>query len=482
MRYLLQPLFIIGKSEIRGELMPNLNDMPKEYLAAMKNLLGDEYADYVESLNRKPFYGIRLNSLKIGKEEFLKRIQKDLREIPWIENGYYTDENDRFSKHPYYYAGLYYLQEPSAMTPASLLEIEEGDKVLDLCAAPGGKSTELGARLQGSGVLYSNDPSASRAKALLKNIELFGIGNAMLSCEDPAKLSRVYSGYFDRILVDAPCSGEGMFRKDAAVLSAYKKRGPEFFAPIQDSILKEAAKMLRPGGGLLYSTCTYSELEDEGSIERFLEGHRDFSLEEVELKEGFSPSKRLRHCIRLFPHRLEGEGHFIAKLRKSEDANEEEALMRGKGRKKGLKKPEGYFPDFKLPKDCLQFLSHIQREWDPKRFFCNREYIYYLPEHHKTDPSLHYLRTGLLLGRMRNERFEPSQALAMNLRAEEWDFPLLLSLEDERVIKYLKGETVETEEEYKGYRLLCVDRFPLGFVKQEQGRCKNKYYPGWRWN
>lgn len=461
--------------------MPNPNDMPQGYLAAMQTLLGDEYDAYINSLNQKPFYGIRLNSLKMGKEEFLQRMQKNLREIPWIENGYYAEENDRFSKHPYYYAGLYYLQEPSAMTPASLLEIEEGDRILDLCAAPGGKSTELGARLRGRGVLYSNDPSASRAKALLKNIELFGIGNAMLSCENPDSLAAAYPQYFDRILVDAPCSGEGMFRKDPAVLAAYKKRGPEFFAPIQDSILREAAKMLRPGGSLLYSTCTYSELEDEGSIERFLESRRDFFVEEIEVKEGFSPSRRLHGTIRLFPHKLGGEGHFIAKLKKSEDADHEADFSEKRGRK-GSKKPTGHFPGAKLPEDCLRFLSHIRREWEPERFFCNKEYIYYLPKDHKTDASLHYLRTGLLLGRMRSGRFEPSQALAMHLGAEEWDFPLILPLEDERVIKYLKGETIEAQEEYKGYRLLCVDRFPLGFVKQEQSRCKNKYYPGWRWN
>lgn len=474
--------------------MLSINDLPEEYLLAMQNLLGDSYNAYIETLSRQAFNGIRFNLLKIKNENFIDLIGKDLKKIPWIDNGYYTEKGDGFSRHPYYYAGLYYLQEPSAMTPASLMDIKPGDRVLDLCAAPGGKSTEIGARLQGRGVLYSNDISASRAKALLKNIELFGIGNAMISCENPERLAEYYPEYFDHILVDAPCSGEGMFRKDSAILQAYKKRGPEYFAPIQDEILRAAARMLKPGGDIIYSTCTYSVLEDEGSVERFLYRHGDFTLEEISLKEGFEASKYFGECVRLFPHKLEGEGHFIAKLRKrgftggrdsfsnTGNSYREREYKEKKHKSKAVKKNFSKTSKTKLPQDCLDFLLHIDREWDEERFFQNREYIYYLPENTRAETSLHYLRTGLLLGRMKGERFEPSQALAMHLSSNEWDYPLLLSLEDERVLRYLKGESLETEDEYKGYRLVCVDSYPLGFVKQDKHRCKNKYYPGWRWN
>lgn len=451
--------------------MLELKDLPVKYIDDMKELLGEEFDEYVESLGKRHVSGLRVNNLKISNEELLKLLGKDMKKVPWIENGYYTNEDDRLSKSPLYHAGLYYLQEPSAMTTASLSGVRPGDKVLDLCAAPGGKSTEIAALLNGEGILYSNDVSSSRAKALLKNIELFGAGNVVISSEEAFKLESVYSEYFDKIIIDAPCSGEGMFRKDKAVLSAYEKRGSEYFAPIQKTILSKAADMLTEGGEIIYSTCTFSRVEDEDIIMDFLDSNKDFELIKIELKEGFTSSHILEGTVRLFPHKLEGEGHFIAKLKKSEirQVQEEKCKNRASSKQKN-----------KLPKEAQEFLKHINREFEPDRIMLNKEYIYYLPEDVKLYDKIHYLRTGLLLGRINHSRFEPSQALAMNLKMQEWNDPLDLKLSDDRVLRYLKGESLEDTTSYKGYRLVCLEGYPLGFIKQDNFKCKNKYYPGWR--
>ena len=443
--------------------------LPLEYKEAMKELLQDEYKDYIDSLSKPSISGMRVNTLKIKKEELLKLLNLNLREVKWADTGFYLDDDLRLSKSPYYYAGLYYMQEPSAMSPASLCEAKRGDKILDLCAAPGGKSTQIACKLEGEGLILSNDLSNSRAKALLKNIELSGIRNTVITCEEPQKLAGVYEEYFDKILVDAPCSGEGMFRRDIAVFNAYLKRGPENFAPIQASILDSAARMLKKGGYMIYSTCTYSKLEDEDTVLEFLKRHEDFEIGVLPVYEGFTPSKYVDGAVRLFPHKLEGEGHFVCKLVKKGESKEDESETK-------------YSKAVKLPKSVLEFLKLTNISWDDKRFYINNEYVYYLPEGLILDKKLRYLRTGLLIGRMNNNRFEPSQAFAMSLKYEDWKNPVNLSIDDDRVTRYLKGETIDADDIGSGYRLLCVEKYPLGFVKQDAARLKNKYYKGWRMN
>lgn len=242
-------------------------NLPAEFIEKMKNLLGDEFDDYISCYQEPRWYGLRVNTAKISVEEFERICPFEIKKVPWIENGfYYEGDKVQAAKHPYYFAGLYYLQEPSAMTPASRLPISAGDKVLDVCAAPGGKATELGAKLAREGVLAANDISNSRAKGLLKNIEVFGIGNVLVLSEEPGKLEDYFTGYFDKILIDAPCSGEGMFRKDKKVVKAWEEHGPEFFAKLQKSIITQAARMLKPGGLMLYSTCTFDVRENEETI------------------------------------------------------------------------------------------------------------------------------------------------------------------------------------------------------------------------
>ena len=282
--------------------MIRYEDLQESYIESMKAQLKDEFDDYVSSLSEDVVQGVRINTLKALPEEVFEKINTFHELIPWTNDGYYVDDTYKFTKHPYYYAGLYYVQEPSAMTPVSWLDVQKSDKVLDLCAAPGGKSTQIASKLGPDGTLYSNDPSASRCKALLKNIELAGIGNVVITCASPEELSNIYPDYFDRILVDAPCSGEGMFRKDRAVLNAYREHGPEYFEPIQREVLDNASLMLKKGGTMVFSTCTFSKMEDEDNVEWFLDSHKDFELIKM---------------TKIYPHKVKGEGHFIAKFKRA---------------------------------------------------------------------------------------------------------------------------------------------------------------------
>ena len=300
-------------------------ELPIEFLDSMKELLGEEYEAYLNSFNEKRVYGLRVNTSKISPEEFEKISPFPLTPIPWISNGYYYEGDQKPAKHPYYFAGLYYLQEPSAMTPANVLPIEEGDRVLDVCAAPGGKSTELAAKLNGTGLLVSNDISNSRAKALLKNLELFGISNALILSESPHKLVDRFPEYFDKILIDAPCSGEGMFRKEPAVIKSWLEKGTDFYAKLQREIVTYAVKMLKPGGMLLYSTCTFNPKENEGTIEYLLNLCPELSIVSVQNRyEGFGEGLKkyapnvdnIEESIRIWPQRMQGEGHYLVLLKK----------------------------------------------------------------------------------------------------------------------------------------------------------------------
>lgn len=458
-----------------------VNELPDGFLNMMQGLLGQEYQAYLDSFEDRRLYGLRVNTMKLTAErlrELLEREVPSLTPIPWIANGFYYEEECRLSKHPCYYAGLYYLQEPSAMTPASILPIKPGDYVLDLCAAPGGKSTELGARLQGTGMLVANDISNSRAKALLKNLELFGIPNICVTSEAPDKLAAVFSGFFDKILIDAPCSGEGMFRKDPDMVKNWKPGSPEYYHGIQKEIVNQAVTMLKADGYLLYSTCTFSRLEDEEIIQFILDSHEDMELVPIPLQEGFCDGIGLSGCVRLFPHKIQGEGHFLALLHKKNDGK---ALV-----PENRANPSHPAVPHMLEKEPAlgDFLKKINRTFDENRMMVKNDAVYYLPDGFPAKANLRYLRTGLLLGELKKGRFEPSQALAMALGADEFDQVLQLNQEDDRVIRYLKGETIALlpeEGPMKDWCLVCVEGFPLGFAKGTGMALKNKYYPGWRW-
>ena len=455
--------------------------LSEEYLNRMRDLLGEEeFSAYLKSFDEERLYGLRVNTAKVTPEAFPELVSWDLKPVPWIPNGFYYEGTERPAKDPYYYAGLYYLQEPSAMTPAMLLPVEPGDRVLDLCGAPGGKSTELGVKLAGKGVLISNDISNSRAKALLKNLELWGISNICVTSETPDKLADVFGPWFDKILIDAPCSGEGMFRKDDDMVKSYEERGPEYYSEIQKEITDQAVRMLAPGGLLLYSTCTFSRCEDEEIIFHILENHHEMELIRLPLFEGASGGIGLDGCIRLFPHKIKGEGHFISLLRKNGGGAQRTAAGI---RERSRMEPQGKKASA-LPTELTDFLALMNREFDGSRIMIKNNSVYYLPENFVPAKELRYLRTGLLLGELKNKRFEPGQALAMTLHAEEFRQTISWKKEDDRVIRYLKGETISlTPEEgpVKGWCLVCVDGYPLGFAKGTGMALKNKYYPGWRW-
>lgn len=457
--------------------------LPDKFCDEMRRILGEEYPAYLASMEEERKYGLRVNMAKISTEEFERIAPFPVQKIPYIENGYYYDSAWQPAKHPYYFAGLYYLQDPSAMVPASRLPVEPGDAVLDLCAAPGGKATELAARLRGTGLLAANDISPKRAKALLKNIELFGVENSFIITEYPKKLQEYFSGFFDKILIDAPCSGEGMFRKEPSMVKAWEQNGPEFYAALQEDILRQALPLLRPGGMLLYSTCTFSPLEDEGTVEKILAMAPDLHLVEMPGYPGFdcgrpeligSSREEIRACIRIFPHKLDGEGHFVALFQK--DGKSEPEQRSAMPPRSGLRGEEKKLFD--------AFAKNLNRKFEPARLESRQGMVYYMPQILPKLRGLRFLRSGLFVGEIKKNRFEPSQSLAMALRAEDYKNCLMLSSADERVIRYLKGETLSlTEEECQaeaGWQLVCVDGYPLGWGKRTGTLLKNKYHSGWR--
>lgn len=505
----------------------------------MKELLGEGYSDYLNSFRFSSSRGLRVNENKISLEDFQKLWKKcglpDLEKIPWIHNGFFLPEGFDAADLDLYQAGLFYLQEPAAMSPAEYLPVNEGDRVLDLCAAPGGKSTELLSKLHGTGVLFSNDISASRARALKKNLELAGAVNAYVTAEKPETLAGFYPEYFQKILVDAPCSGEGMFRVQPAMMKHWEECGPAYYAAIQKNILMQAWRMLSPGGMLMYSTCTFSPLEDEEQILSFMKEHPDMEAVRLPSKEGF---ENLRDeagnpmpFVRLYPHRLRGEGQFMALLRKRNknegagqtDPPENDTVRSTFG--SGLKTES---TEEKTPEG--------NRNRKAGDIWTKENEVYLLPKGTRPEKSIHYLMTGLHIGTFRNGYLVPSQAYVMTLGAKSWEDVLDLSPEDERARKYLKGETVEltdseTEahgkvsgremkknrekdrkrEPYESSRkngkksqiraghgekgkmkagdgklpmkaltLVCVGGYPLGFGQRNRNLLKNMRNPGWR--
>ena len=460
-------------------------NLPKDYQSKMQEMLGEEYLQYLDSFNHSYGQTLRVNQLKMEPADFIRRFLLN-GQVSWCDTGFYYEGDERLSANPYYHAGIYYLQEPSAMAPAAFLPVEPGDRVLDLCAAPGGKSTALAARLQGEGFFLSNDISASRCKPLLKNMEMAGVTNSVITCEAPEKLAGRFAGYFDKVLVDAPCSGEGMFRREPSMVKSWSAEEVKRYAVLQREILFHAAQMLRPGGYLLYSTCTFAKEEDEQTVEYFLEQHKDFSLQELPLCEGIEMGRvewtlhgreDVRNCRRFLPHKVKGEGHFAALFKKEESADSSFGSVSGDWSTKEQKVSKE-----KIPEAMEDFMRDIPdwKQWK-KRIFFIKERAFLLPKHCPSLQGLRIVRSGLYLGDCLKKRFEPSQALAMALKSSEYKKSISFPAEDIRIEKYLRGETVEIDNtEIKGWTLFCVDGFPLGWGKCNRGRLKNKYNPNWR--
>ena len=514
--------------------MDNQHNLPEAFLENMKMLLADEYDTFLNSFSEGRKNALRVNRLKMTADEFEKAAPFPARRVPWTENGFYIDYRDQPGQHPWYRAGVYYLQEPSAMVPAAVLPVSPGDRVLGLCAAPGGKATELGARLGGEGVLVANEISSSRARALERNIELFGIRNCVVSNETPARLLERFPEYFDGVLVDAPCSGEGMFRKDCEAARAWYPDKVRECSEVQKEIILQASDMLRPGGYMVYSTCTFEPDENELVIAHLLTcrdcmelveipcgGGREsfaraFSMEELAGK-GYDTSgyahADTRGAVRIWPHRSGGEGHFIALLRKRVgEKHSDRKRAADKRSADGSKNIDISRGDYQL---IAQFASKYAPgiNIDIDRCVVKDGRVYLMPEDCPDIKGLKFLRAGLYIGDLKKKRFEPSQELAMALEpsrklamafgqeakplcepgntlcraALNDDLPaddgvrVYMSSEDKRLQSFLRGETVRLETGGEnGWRLVCADRWPVGWGKLINGVLKNHIPAGWR--
>lgn len=484
-----------------------MRELPLEFCEKMQDLLGEEYSAYRQSMEQDSYTAVRLNTNKISLEAWETICPFVQKQVSWTEKGlYYDSKQVQPSKHPYYYAGLYYIQEPSAMIPASLLPVQPGDRVLDLCAAPGGKATEIAAKLQGKGLLLANDISVSRAMALAKNLQMAGVINAVVTAETPVHLAEYFPEYFDALLIDAPCSGEGMFRRDPHMIADWLEHGPEYYAGIQREILQFAYLMLRPGGYMVYSTCTFSAVENEEMIGWFLTEYPDMQVCPVDRQPEFAPGRPdlagayqtdgLQHAVRIFPHRAKGEGHFAILLQKKADEFSLAALSQtSKDRKRITKKQKTdrnlHTKDpIEKAAQWLELLGIGSQEtaWRT-RLYQKKSQIILQPKELMGIQGLRLIQSGLIVGNMKGERFEPSPQLALAVQ-DRSKIPLVsFASEDGRVLKYLKGETIESTDldhaekldDTDGYVLVCVDGFPLGWAKwMKEGRFKNKYYAGWR--
>jgi NOL1/NOP2/sun family putative RNA methylase len=457
-----------------------MRSLPEPFLDQMKQLLQEDFSAFLETYEHPPVRSLRVNRLKITPDEFLARVPFHLEPVPWCPEGfYYQHDQDRPGKHVYHAAGLYYIQDASAMAPVEALEPQPGETVLDLCAAPGGKTTQIAAKMLGQGILVANEIDGKRIKALVENLERCGVTNAIVLNEYPEHLSERFPNYFDRILIDAPCSGEGMFRKDRDALERWSPRLVEKCAILQNEILNAAASMLKAGGRLVYSTCTFNPKENEEVIARFLEQHPEFTLLSVPQMQYYRAghpewsqveNPLLEKTARLWPHDLKGEGHFVAVLMKTEETS---------GRKTRMSKQAP------VPREALKQWKTFQTETlhekvteGPYTLFGG--HLYQVPEHFPSLKGLKVERPGRYLGQVKRSHFQPSHALAMSLTPEQVRSVQPFAVDDQELYRYLQGETLASTQ--KGWTLVTVDSFPLGWGKGAGGLLKNHYPKFLRWD
>lgn len=480
-------------------------NLPIEFEKKMKAFLGDEWEEFLYSYDNNRFQALRFNTLKVGKnksvEEEIAGIMDKLcipmdKKVTWANDAYYYDEEKRPGKHPYHEMGLYYIQEPSAMSAAALLAPKPGMRVLDLCAAPGGKSTQLATYLGDSGLLVSNEINTQRSRILSQNIERMGIKNAIVTNEDSFVLASHFPSFFNAIQVDAPCSGEGMFRKLPEAVEQWSVENVAICAARQKEILGNAATMLKAGGTIVYSTCTFSQEENEDVIEHFLESHSDFTLEEME---------------RFWPHKQDGEGHFVAKLVRRGSVNEfdadyevceencnkvEDTGLKDDRKNKKNKNNKNRKNETKpaLTKENMKLLSEFLDEtvsedmaaWIKNaRLVMFGEQLYRLPDMEVDIKGLKVQRAGLHVGEFKTQRFEPSHSLALALKQSDAQNVVKLTCDDPQTTGFFNGQSVmlsdgQAAECKKGWALVCVDGYPAGWGKVNGTQVKNHYPKGLR--
>ena len=439
----------------------------------------DDYDDFIKAMEKAPVSGIRINEKKPGAKEAVLDKFGELKPVEWCGAGFYADKSVINGKHPYHHAGLFYFQEPSAMTAAEAVRIEPDDKILDLCAAPGGKSTHAGAKLGRGGLLVANDISAKRSAVLAENLERFGI-NAVVLAEFPERLEDRLGGFFDKIIVDAPCSGEGMFRKEERAAIDWSIAHTESCAVRQSAILRSAAKMLAPGGYIIYSTCTFAPCENEGVISRFLNENPDFELVHMPALDMLTPGaaeytedgrKELSECRRVFPHRNGGEGHFAA------------CLHFNGGSPERVKIPENA-ADAENAGGAVRFYREFEEKYLTVRLdggfelFGNN--LYLCDKRIGSLDRIKVIRPGLHLGEIVTSargrtRFEPSYALAHYLEMSDIKTVVSYECDGEEIAAYLSGGEIRDDNAPDGWCAVCADGFVLGWGKASGGVVKNKY-------
>ena len=433
------------------------------FLNRMKALLGDEYDAFLKYYNGANFRGLRLNTLKCSADKLRSALGFELKPTPFCPDGFYIPpEVESLGNHPLHHAGAFYIQEPSATSAVEMLGVERGDYVLDLCAAPGGKSTQIGAKLGGTGLLWSNEIVKSRANILLSNIERMGIHNAVVTNSHPEQLCAQLAGQFDKVLVDAPCSGEGMFRKNSAAQTEWSEEHVKSCAERQLHILNSAKHALKAGGVMVYSTCTFSPEENEGVITRFLNENPDFALEDSGVDFG-RPS--MEYARRIFPMDG-GEGHFAARLRKSG------SLIRTSGEEKSTEAANT---------EAFEFYDSlfVNRPFGGNLVIKNNKIII-LPKNYIEVRGLPVMRAGVILGEIVKKRIEPHHSAFAAAKPSDCARCVELSSDSAEIRAFLHGEEISVPSDLKGYTAVCVDGVAAGFGKASGGRLKNKYPKGLR--
>lgn len=447
---------------------------PGAFLERMARLLGPEYPAFLEALGQPARQALRVNTLKVEPERLLALLGMDLPPVPWCAEAFLLPPEVHLGRHPFHAAGLFYLQEPSATAAVPLLDPQPGERILDLCAAPGGKSTHIASCLRGKGLLWANELHPGRARTLLENLERWGVRNAVVSVERPEQLAERLEGFFDRVLVDAPCSGEGLFRRDPAAAGEWSPQGVAGCARRQQRILEAAARLVRPGGVLVYATCTFSPEENEAVVGHFLATHAGWALEEGPEWAGVSTGRpewagdlpptiaeTLRRARRFWPHRTAGEGHFLARLRRPEGpAPKEPPAWRVEIPVRAVQ----VFEDFCQGALC-ETIEIAQRA-------LLGESLLALPEGMPEPAGLRLLRAGWLLGWVRKGRFVPSHALAMALAPGKVQRVLDLPVEGPEVQAFLRGEGLRAPGP-PGWVMVTVAGFPLGWGKRVGDQVKN---------
>lgn len=457
--------------------------LPQAFVERMRESMGAEADEFFASYDSPRAYGLRRNPLKMERAQFEALMPFSLEPVSWAKEGYYYPESERPGRHVFHEMGLYYIQEPSAMCVVEVADPQAGEVVLDLCAAPGGKTTQIAGRMAGQGLLVCNEIVPNRAKILSQNVERLGIRNAVVLNHSPQELEKQFPAFFDRIIVDAPCSGEGMFHKEEAALTEWSMENVAMCAARQKEILACAVNMLRPGGVLVYSTCTFAPAEDEEMVAWLLKEYPELELSPIDTAALGISEGTIAGTGRIYPHRQRGEGHFVARLRKRGELNPRHRVVAaapeqtGKAGKKGKKTGAGA----KATDDWKEYEAfekqYLRNPLSGRRLVFG-EQLYLLPEDMPDIRGYKVLRPGLHLGTNKKNRFEPSHALALTLRPSD----VTQSFETDEPENYLRGMTLSCDETLDGWTLITWQNQPIGWGKASRGVLKNHYPKGLRIN